>query len=123
MRTDAVFLGGARAQAAVPATRVQVYLAEADVPWPFEKVALLTAESRALNPREGDLVRAMQNKAASLGATGLILLPRDGRAATVIVGTPPIPTVDSDRQGRAVAIRPRGPAPSRAPERDTQPRR
>lgn len=84
--------------------QVRVYLHEEDVPGDYEQIALVTSRSDASWADETHLIRAMQRRAARLGADAIILGEiRDPgtleRVAEVLTD------YEAERRGRAVAIR------------------
>lgn len=102
--TSAVMLGGGAPLPERHPDEVLIFPTEEDVPVAFERIALVTSRSDADWADEADLIRAMQRRAAKLGATGLILDEvREPstleRVAEVVVG------YEAPRRGRALAIR------------------
>ena len=57
----------------MPVDEVRIFLDEADVPGDYEEIALVTSRSDASWTDETDLIRAMQRRAAKLGADAIIV--------------------------------------------------
>jgi hypothetical protein len=101
--TGAVLLDG-RPYPELDPYEVRVFLHEDDVPGEYERIALVTARSDASWADETDLIRAMRNPAARLGANGLIV--GEVRDPTTLERVAEVLTeYEAQRRGRAVAIR------------------
>jgi hypothetical protein len=83
---------------------VRVYLHEDDVPSDYEQIALVTARSDAGWTDETALIRAMQRRAARLGADAIIV-GEIREPSTVERVAEVLTDYEPDRRGRAVAIR------------------
>ncbi len=88
----------------VPTDSVQVFLAEADIKVPFEKIALIKVSGEESWADEPKMIKACRKKAGEIGANGIILGPiEDASTAAVIakelLGTP------AKRKGEVVAVR------------------
>ena len=70
VRTSTVPLGTPRAYAPVLPQDVQVFLKEADVPGPFEKIALINAEGATGWTSENGMVEKLRKEAGKLGEDG-----------------------------------------------------
>ncbi|MBI3097301.1 MAG: hypothetical protein HYY93_03515 [Planctomycetes bacterium] len=97
-------LGPGRAYAPVHVSEVQVFLADEDVPGPFEKLALIRLKADADWTDENDMVDKAKEEAAEMGANGIILGRTEDpgavdRIAARIFKTP------KNRKGEIVAIR------------------
>ena len=94
-----VLLGVPTTHPRVDMERVRIYLNETEVHAPYEKVALLFAESRSELGSEVKVIRAMQEKAAEIGADGIILLALvEGRPNSLF-------DLGEEHRGRAIAIK------------------
>jgi hypothetical protein len=83
---------------------VPVYAGREKVPYDYYEVALITSEGNAAYNGNGDVLKAMRSKAASLGANGIILNSLGASHATVKVIGAAVGRNDAERQGRAIAI-------------------
>lgn len=104
VRTNAVMLGTPGHLAPVSPDEVQVFLTEADVKGEYDKVALINAKGESSWTNEAKMIKAMQKKAAALGANGIILgeIKEPGAGAKIagaLLGT------GAERKGKVVAIR------------------
>lgn len=86
------------------ANAVPVYQDREHVPYDYYEVALITAEGNSVYNGNGDVLRAMENKAAELGANGVVLDMLKATHATVKVIGAAVGSKDADREGRALAI-------------------
>ena len=94
-----VMLGVPTTHPRVDMEQVRIYLSETDVHAPYEKLALLFAESTSELGNEVKVIRAMQEKAAELGADGIILLViGEGYPNTIF-------DLGEEHRGRAIAIK------------------
>ncbi|HET9983806.1 MAG TPA: hypothetical protein VFQ38_09475 [Longimicrobiales bacterium] len=104
VRTSTVELGAPHHYPPVPPERVQVFLEESDVPGPFEKIALISAEGPHGFTSEKDMVDKARKEAGKRGANGIIVQditePSAGaKVAAAVFGT------SASRHGTVVAIR------------------
>ena len=90
--------------AATCAEAVTVYKAVKDVPNNYYEVALITAEGNSVWTDDDDMVLRMRQRAASVGANGMIVDALGTSATTVQIIGAALGTGDADRKGRAVAI-------------------
>jgi hypothetical protein len=67
--TSTIPLGEPTPRTAVPWEQVQVFLKEADVPGPFERVALIKAEGPHDWTSQRDMVTAVRKAAGKVGVT------------------------------------------------------
>ena len=67
-------------------------------------MALVTAEGNSVYTGNGDLLKAMRGKAASIGANGLIVNSLGATHATVKVIGAAVGGSDAERKGHAIAI-------------------
>jgi hypothetical protein len=86
------------------AEAVPVYPDRTTVPYDYYEVALITSEGNAAYNGNGDVLKAMRSKAATLGANGMILNSLGASHATVKVIGAAVGSNDAERQGRAIAI-------------------
>ena len=54
-------------------SKVQVFLSEADVKVPYDKIAIIHAKGESTWTNEKQMISAMRKKAAKIGANGIIL--------------------------------------------------
>ena len=102
--TNYVLLGGTGTYPAVAPNEVRIYLTEADIKAPHEKIALITVKGSSSLNDETALIRAMRKRAATLGANGLVLGDiREPGVVERVAGV--IFDHDPQRTGRAVAVR------------------
>jgi hypothetical protein len=83
---------------------VAVYADRDHVPYDYYEVALVTAEGNSVYTGNGDLLKAMRNKAASVGANGLVINSLGATHATVKVIGAAVGGNDAERKGQAIAI-------------------
>ena len=82
---------------------VTIYLSEEDVPRKFDKIALMHSAGESTWTNESMMLEALRNKAAKLGANG-VLVPQikeasnGAKVAAAFLGT------TTNRRGEAVAI-------------------
>lgn len=101
--TGAVLLDAGPGPARHP-DQVRVFLHEEDVPGEYEQIALVTSKSDASWTDETDLIRAMQRRAARLGADAIIV--GDIREPSTLERVAEVFTeYEAPRRGRSVAIR------------------
>lgn len=102
--THAIELGTPGRYPPVDPLQVQVFLAEADVKLPFEKIAVIEAKGDYSMIQDEDMVKAMKKKAAKLGANALILGEfKDPSAVEKVAHA--LLNVSAERKGRVLAIR------------------
>jgi hypothetical protein len=104
--TNSVLLDPSAHYAPTPWQEVRVYLDESDVPWDFEEIALVHANADEEWTNEADLIEAIREEAAEIGAHAVILEwihEPSGfeRLADAVVIHEDI----ARRRGRAIAIR------------------
>jgi hypothetical protein len=101
--TSTIPLGQPTPRPAVPWEQVQVFLKEADVPGPFDKVALIKAEGPHDWTSQRDLVDKVRKAAGKVGANGIILEEiKEPSTAAKIAGA--VLDVPVERTGSVVAI-------------------
>jgi hypothetical protein len=86
------------------ADAVPVYPDQEQVPYDYYEVALITAEGNSVYNGNGDLLKAIRNKAAEVGANGVVVNSLGATHATVKVIGAAVGGKDADRKGRALAI-------------------
>jgi len=106
IHTNSVLLDPNGYYAPVPASEVRIFLAPEDVPYEYQDIALVHADADEDWTNEADLVEAIREEAASLGAHAVILLWIEEpsgleRLADAVVVHEDI----ARRRGQAVAIR------------------
>ncbi|HEY8853204.1 MAG TPA: hypothetical protein VIM36_13550 [Gemmatimonadaceae bacterium] len=74
------------------------------VPYDYYEVGLVTAEGNSVYTGNGDLLKAMRSKAATVGANGLIINSLGATHATVKVIGAAVGSSDADRKGQAIAV-------------------
>ena len=104
--TNSVLLDPSARFAPVPWHEVRVFLTAADVPYEYEQIALVHANADVEWTNEADLVEAIREEAAEIGAHAVILEWIDEpsgleRLADAVVVHEDI----ARRRGRAIAIR------------------
>ena len=104
VQTNATMLGTATSpRTAVAPDSVRIYRTAAQVPGKYEEVALLNATGESQWTNEAKMMKALQKKAASIGANAIVLdaisEPSAGaKIAGAVLGT------GSQRKGKAIAI-------------------
>jgi hypothetical protein len=83
---------------------VAVYSDRDYVPYDYYEVALITARGNSVYVGNGDILKAMRSKAASVGANGVIINSLGATHATVKIIGAAVGSNDAERQGRAIAI-------------------
>lgn len=83
---------------------VSVFPDRETVPYDYYEVALITSKGNAAYNGNGDVLKAIRGKAATLGANGMILNSLGASHATVKVIGAAVGGNDAERQGRALAI-------------------
>lgn len=86
------------------ADAVPIYPGSQDVPYDYYEVALITAEGNSVYKGQGDLMKAIRNEAAGVGANGVIMNSLVATHATVKVIGAALGSNDAERKGRAIAI-------------------
>jgi hypothetical protein len=86
------------------ADAVPVYPDQEHVPYDYYEVALITAEGNSVYNGNGDLLKAIRNKAAEVGANGVVVNSLGATHAMVKVIGAAVGSKDADRKGRALAI-------------------
>jgi len=86
------------------ADAVPVYSDRERVPYDYYEVALITAEGNSVYAGNGDLLKAVRNEAAGVGANGVVLDALGASHATVKVLGAAIGTKDAERKAQAIAI-------------------
>jgi hypothetical protein len=74
------------------------------VPYDYYEVALVAARGNSVYTGNGDLLKAMRSKAASVGANGLVINSLGATHATVKVIGAAVGGNDAERKGQAIAI-------------------
>jgi hypothetical protein len=83
---------------------VDVYADRDHVPYDYYEVALVTAKGNSVYTGNGDILKAMRGKAASVGANGLVINSLGASHATVKVIGAAVGGNDAERKGQAIAI-------------------
>ncbi|MEO8910925.1 MAG: hypothetical protein ABI408_11945 [Gemmatimonadaceae bacterium] len=83
---------------------VPVYSDHHPVPYDYYEVALITGEGNSVYTGNGDVLKAIRGRAASLGANGVILDALQTTHATVKVIGAALGAKDAERKGTALAI-------------------
>jgi hypothetical protein len=83
---------------------VLVYGSRDNVPYDYYEVAVITSEGNSAYNGNGDILKAIRSKAATLGANGVVLNSLGASHATVKVIGAAVGAKDSDRKGNAIAI-------------------
>lgn len=83
---------------------VLVYANRENVPYDYYEIALITSEGNSAYNGNGDILKAMRAKAATLGANGVVLNSLTTSHATVKVIGAAVGAKNSDRKGSAIAI-------------------
>lgn len=104
VRTSTVELGAPRHYPPVPPEQVHVFLTAEDVPGPFEKIALISAEGPHGLTSEKDMVDKARKEAGKRGANGIILQEITEPSAAAKVAAEVLGTT-AQRHGTVVAIR------------------
>ena len=86
------------------ANAVPVYPDREHVPYDYYEVALITAEGNSVYNGQGDVSKAILNRAAAVGANGVVMNTLGATHATVKVIGAAVGSKDADREGRALAI-------------------
>lgn len=114
--TPVILLGACGARSGILATNPALALAPtcADavpvfpdrdhVPYDYYEVALIAAEGNSVYNGNGDLLKAIRNRAASVGANGVVVNSLGATHATVKVIGAALGGSDAERKGQAIAI-------------------
>ncbi len=105
IHTSAVRLAGEEFRPPTDPANLRVYLSEKDVPGRFVRIALLYAEEGFYfgSPSVGKLIERMKEKAAAIGANGLILGGVEKELSVSGGGTEPA-SLSEKKLMKAVAI-------------------
>ena len=105
MHTSAVLLDPSMSYRPVDPYDVVIYLDERDVPYEYEPIALVHARGDDDWTDEGDMIEAMREEAAKLGAHGIIIewIEEPGALEHIIEHLTHADT--ANRRGKVVAIR------------------
>lgn len=103
VRTTTVPLGAPVPRPPIEWRQVQVFLREADVPGPFEKVALITARGEYDMTSDREMIDKFRKEAGKIGANAIILenIKEPSTGAKIVDAVLGVP---ADREGRVVAI-------------------
>ena len=104
--------GGVKVNSTVPQHKfpatcvaaINIYDSFSKVPNNYYEVALITAEGNSVWTDDEDMVRRMKQRAASVGANGMVVDAMVTSATTVQIIGAALGTGDADRKGRAIAI-------------------
>lgn len=103
VRTNATLLGTARGRAALSPEGVAIYRTAAQVPGRYEEIALLHSKGPSTATNEPQMFESMREKAAEVGANGIILEAiSEPSAGAKIAGA--FLGYAAERQGKAIAI-------------------
>lgn len=83
---------------------VTIYENYSQVPSNYYEISLITAEGNAIWTADSTMVRKMKQRAAAVGANGMVADPLATSATAVQLIGAALGTGDADRKGRAVAI-------------------
>lgn len=86
------------------ANAVPVYASTGDVPYDYYEVALIAAEGNSVYTGNGDVLKAVRNQAASIGANGVVVDSLRATHATVKILGAAVGGNDAERKARAIAI-------------------
>ena len=103
-RTRVVATNPALSLAPTCADAVPVFADRDHVPYDYYEVALITSEGNSVYNGNGDLLKSIRNKAAAVGANGVVLDALGATHATVRVVGAALGSNDAERRGRAIAI-------------------
>jgi len=112
--TDATLIDPTLHLARTCADGIKLYTVPDRVPRPYQEVALLSSVGKTSYSGEGDMIKSMREKAAKVGANGIILDSiAEPSALAKIAGdvaqigaqaTGQIATISAERKGKAMAI-------------------
>jgi hypothetical protein len=103
-RTRVVATNPALSLARTCADAVPVFADRDHVPYDYYEMALITSEANSVYNGNGDLLKSIRNKAAAVGANGVVLDALGATHATVRVVGAALGSSDAERKGRAIAI-------------------
>jgi hypothetical protein len=103
-RTGIVATNPALSLSPTCADAVPVYPDRAHVPYDYYEVALIATEANSVYNGNGDLLKAIRNRAAGLGANAVVIDSLNATHATVKIIGAAVGASDAERKGRAVAI-------------------
>jgi hypothetical protein len=83
---------------------VRVFPDRDHVPYDYYEVALITAEGNPAYSGNGDVLKAIRNRAAGLGANGVVVNSLGTTHATVKIIGAAVGAGDNGRRGNAIAI-------------------
>jgi len=83
---------------------VDVYADRDHAPYDYYEVALVTAQGNSVYTGNGDILKAMRSKAASVGANGLVINSLGATHATVKIIGAAVGGNEAERKGQAIAI-------------------
>jgi hypothetical protein len=86
------------------ADAVPVFQDREHVPYDYYEVALIDAKGNSVYVGNGDILKAIRNRAAELGANGVVLDALGTTHATVKIIGAALGSNDAERKGRAIAI-------------------
>lgn len=86
------------------AAAVTLYDTFGQVPSNYYEIALITAQGNSVWTADSMMVQRMKERAASVGANGMVVDPLVTSATTVQIIGAALGTGDAERKGRAVAI-------------------
>jgi hypothetical protein len=86
------------------ADAVPVYPSSTDVPYDYYEVALINAEGNSVYNGNGDLLKAVRNQAARVGANGVVVDSLRATHATVKILGAAVGGNDAERKAHAIAI-------------------
>jgi hypothetical protein len=102
VKVNATRLGSAPVYDAVPRAEVRVYASEADLPRPYEKVALVFAHGGG---NESKMIEAARRRAAKLGANALVVGEFDDAPVVVATTAEGTTSAAGGQSGRFLAVR------------------
>lgn len=83
---------------------VPVFADKNHVPYDYYEVALITGEGNSVYNGKGDLLKSIRNKAAAVGANGVVIDALEATHATVKLIGAALGGKNAERKGRAIAI-------------------
>ena len=86
------------------ADAVPAYSDRDHVPYDYYEVALITAEGNSVYTGNGDLLKAVRNEAAGVGANGVVIDALGASHATAKVLGAAVGANDAERKAHAIAI-------------------
>jgi hypothetical protein len=103
-RSQIVARNAALALAPTCADAVKVFPNAGQVPYDYYEVAFISAEGNSVYTGNGDLLKAVRNQAASVGANGVVVDSLGATHATVKVLGAAVGGRDAERKAHALAI-------------------